>query len=210
MLKLTNVSKKYREHIVFNSVTIDMSNPGLYVFQGINGSGKSTILKVLCGVIYKSEGRIEKDVSISYLPDKFNMPKLMRSKAYVDSILNMYGIKDSSDELISKFQIPNKRIGDLSKGNQQKLGLLQVLYNKADCYVLDEPLDGLDEFAKHLVKDIIKEYIDKGKIIIMSLHGKNLFNELKPTVFDIKDGFINAKQKRKKKEEIDDGEEKEL
>ena len=92
MLKLTNVSKKYREHIVFNSVTIDMSNPGLYVFQGINGSGKSTILKVLCGVIYKSEGRIEKDVSISYLPDKFNMPKLMRSKAYVDSILNMYGM----------------------------------------------------------------------------------------------------------------------
>ncbi|MBO5542800.1 MAG: ATP-binding cassette domain-containing protein [Acholeplasmatales bacterium] len=210
MLKLTNVSKKYREHIVFNSVTIDMSNPGLYVFQGINGSGKSTILKVLCGVIYKSEGRIEKDVSISYLPDKFNMPKLMKAKAYVDSILNMYGIKDSSDELISKFQIPNKRIGDLSKGNQQKLGLLQVLYNEADCYVLDEPLDGLDEFAKHLVKDIIKEYIDKGKIIIMSLHGKNLFNELKPTVFDIKDGFINAKQKRKKKEEIDDGEEKEL
>ena len=210
MLKLTNVSKKYREHIVFNSVTIDMSNPGLYVFQGINGSGKSTILKVLCGVIYKSEGRIEKDVSISYLPDKFNMPKLMKAKAYVDNILNMYGIKDSSDELISKFQIPNKRIGDLSKGNQQKLGLLQVLYNEADCYVLDEPLDGLDEFAKHLVKDIIKEYIDKGKIIIMSLHGKNLFNELKPTVFDIKDGFINPKQKRKKKEEIDDGEEKEL
>ena len=210
MLKLTNVSKKYREHIVFNSVTIDMSNPGLYVFQGINGSGKSTILKVLCGVIYKSAGRIEKDVSISYLPDKFNMPKLMKAKAYVDSILNMYGIKDSSDELISKFQIPNKRIGDLSKGNQQKLGLLQVLYNEADCYVLDEPLDGLDEFAKHLVKDIIKEYIDKGKIIIMSLHGKNLFNELKPTVFDIKDGFINPKQKRKKKEEIDDGEEKEL
>ncbi|MBR6288194.1 MAG: ATP-binding cassette domain-containing protein [Acholeplasmatales bacterium] len=210
MLKLTNVSKKYREHIVFNSVTIDMSNPGLYVFQGINGSGKSTILKVLCGVIYKSEGRIEKDVSISYLPDKFNMPKLMRSKAYVDSILNMYGMKESSDELISKFQIPNKRIGDLSKGNQQKLGLLQVLYNEADCYVLDEPLDGLDEFAKHLVKDIIKDYIDKGKIIIMSLHGKNLFNEFKPTVFDIKDGFINPKQKRKKKEEIDDGEEKEL
>ncbi len=210
MLKLTNVSKKYREHIVFNSVTIDMSNPGLYVFQGINGSGKSTILKVLCGVIYKSEGRIEKDVSISYLPDKFNMPKLMRSKAYVDSILNMYGMKESSDELISKFQIPNKRIGDLSKGNQQKLGLLQVLYNEADCYVLDEPLDGLDEFAKHLVKDIIKDYIDKGKIIIMSLHGKNLFNEFKPTVFDIKDGFINHKQKRKKKEEIDDGEEKEL
>lgn len=210
MLKLTNVSKKYKDHIVFNSVTIDMSKPGLYIFQGINGSGKSTILKVLCGVIYKSEGKMDNDVSISYLPDKFNMPKLMKTKAYVDCILSMYGINEKCDELISKFQIPNKRIGDLSKGNQQKLGLLQVLYNEADCYVLDEPLDGLDDFAKHLVKDIVKEYIDKGKIIIMSLHGKNLFNELKPTIFDIKDGFINAKAKRKKKEDDLDGEEKEL
>ena len=201
MLKLTNVSKKYREHIVFNSVTIDMSNPGLYVFQGINGSGKSTILKVLCGVIYKSEGRIEKDVSISYLPDKFNMPKLMKAKAYVDSILNMYGIKDSSDELISKFQIPNKRIGDLSKGNQQKLGLLQVLYNEADCYVLDEPLDGLDEYAKHILKEEIIKLKENNKIIILSLHNKNLFNDLKPKIFEIKEGFIKLKERKKKSNE---------
>ncbi len=209
MLKLTNVSKKYKDHIVFNSVTIDMSEPNIYVFQGINGSGKSTILKVLAGIIYKSEGRMEKNVTISYLPDKFNMPKLMKAKSYVYNILKMRDLSDLTDELISKFQIPNKRIGDLSKGNQQKLGLLQVLYNEADCYILDEPLDGLDDFAKHLVKDIIKEYKENGKIIIMSLHGKNLFNDLKPVVFDIKDGFINTKSKRKKKEEIKD-EEKEL
>ena len=86
MLKLTNVSKKYRDHIVFNSVSIDMTNPGLYIFQGINGSGKSTILKVLSGVIYKSEGKMEKDVTISYLPDKFNMPKLMKARSYVFNV----------------------------------------------------------------------------------------------------------------------------
>jgi len=208
MLKLTNVSKKYRDHVVFNNVTIDASNPGIYIFQGINGSGKSTVLKVLAGVIYKSDGKFLHDVSISYLPDKFNMPKLMKVRAYVKNILKMYEKENLADELISKFQIPNKRIGDLSKGNQQKLGLLQVLYNEADCYILDEPLDGLDDFAKHLVKDIIREYAENGKIIILSLHGKNLFNDLKPTVFDIKDGFINAKKKKKKGEILD--EEKEL
>lgn len=210
MLKLTNVSKKYKDHIVFNSVSIDMSNSGIYIFQGINGSGKSTILKVLAGIIYKTDGRMEKDVSISYLPDKFNMPKLMKAKNYIYNVLSMNNLENMTDELISKFQIPNKRIGDLSKGNQQKLGLLQVLYNEADCYILDEPLDGLDDFAKHLIKDIIKEYIEKGKIIILSLHGKNLFNDLKPIVFDIKDGFINPKARRKKKEENIEDEEKEL
>lgn len=210
MLKLTNVSKKYKDHIVFNNVTLDMTNPDIYIFSGINGSGKSTLLKVLAGIIYKSEGKMEKDVSISYLPDKFNMPKLMKAKNYVYNILNMSKKEDLTDELISKFQIPNKRIGDLSKGNQQKLGLLQILYNDADCYILDEPLDGLDEFAKHLIKDIIKEYKENGKIIIMSLHAKNLFNDLKPVFFDIKDGFINKKSKRKKKEDNLDGEEKEL
>ena len=54
MFKLTNVSKKYKNNIVVESVSIDMSSPGLYIFQGINGSGKSTILKILAGIIYKT------------------------------------------------------------------------------------------------------------------------------------------------------------
>lgn len=207
MLKLLNVSKRYNKNSVFDALTIDMSNPGLYIFLGINGSGKSTILKIISKVIYKTDGKIESDVSISYLPDKCNLPKLMNVKSYVNTVLDMYGKKDMSLELISKFQIPNRRIGDLSKGNQQKLALLQVLYNDCDCYVLDEPLDGLDDFAKHLFKDIIKELIDNGKIIVMSLHQKQLFNDLNPIIYDIKDGFVNKKIKRNKKEKQDEKQE---
>ena len=210
MFKLTNVSKKYKNNIVVESVSIDMSSPGLYIFQGINGSGKSTILKILAGIIYKTDGRIEKDVTVSYLPDKFNLPKLMKTKDYIKSILEMYGKKDLFDDILSKFQIPNRRIGELSKGNIQKVGLVQILYNDADCYVLDEAIDGLDEYAKRLLKDIIKEYIDAGKIIIMSLHNKTLFNDLNPITFDIKDGFINVKKKKRKKEMLENEEKEEL
>ncbi|MCR5112507.1 MAG: ATP-binding cassette domain-containing protein [Acholeplasmatales bacterium] len=166
MLKLTNVEKRYKDHIIFSSVSIDMSEPGIYIFQGINGSGKSTILKVIAGIIYKTEGRLEKDVSISYLPDKFSMPKLMNVKSYVKAILKMEGKEKMADELIGLYQIPCRRIGELSKGNLQKLGLLQVFSKNADCYLLDEPLDGLDDFAKHLVKDMIKDYVNDGKIFI--------------------------------------------
>lgn len=201
MLKLTNVEKRYKDHIIFSSVSIDMSEPGIYIFQGINGSGKSTILKVIAGIIYKTEGKLEKDVSISYLPDKFSMPKLMNVKSYVKAILKMEGKEKMADELIGLYQIPCRRIGELSKGNLQKLGLLQVFSKNADCYLLDEPLDGLDDFAKHLVKDMIKDYVNDGKIIIMSLHAKNLFNDFKPKIYDVKDGLINIKKRRKKNEE---------
>ena len=102
------------------------------------------------------------------------------------------------EELVSKFQIPNKRIGELSKGNQQKLGLLQILDYEADCYILDEPLDGLDDYAKKLFKEILKEKLENNKIIILSLHNKSIFNDLSPTILDIKEGRINEKRKKPK------------
>ena len=199
MLKVIDLEKKYKD-VIFDHVNIDMSNPGLYIFYGINGSGKSTLLKVLSGIIFKSSGELDKDISISYLPDKFNMPKLMSVTSYVEMILDMYNKKSESSTLISLYQIPKRKIGELSKGNQQKLGLLQVLSNDCDCYILDEPLDGLDDFAKSLFKNIINEKIKSGHIVIMSLHGKNLFSDLHPRIFDVKDGKITERKKRKNEE----------
>ena len=167
MLKLNNITKKYKENIILDDISFDFSNPGLYILRGINGSGKSTIIKIISGIIFKSKGKIENDLSVSYLPDKFIMPKLMKVKDYVIEITN----KNIYKELINYYQLPlNKRIGDLSKGNLQKLGLLQLFYNDSDCYLLDEPLDGLDDFARNLFKEKIKEKLDLNKIIIISLH----------------------------------------
>ena len=202
MLKVIDLEKKYND-VIFDHVTIDMSKPGLYIFQGINGSGKSTLLKIIAGSIFKSSGKIEKDVTISYLPDKYTMPKLMTVISYVECVLDIYGKKSEASSLISMYQIPKRRIGELSKGNQQKLGLLQVLANNADCYILDEPIDGLDDFAKKLFKDIIKEKIKEGSIVIMSIHGKNLYNDLHPRIFDVKNKEIKERKKRKN-EEIQD------
>lgn len=200
MLRVVDLEKRYKD-VIFDHVSIDMSKPGLYIFQGINGSGKSTILKVIAGIIYKSSGKLEKDVSIAYLPDKYSMPKLMSVTSYVELVLDMYGKKSEASKLIGMYQIPKRRIGELSKGNQQKLGLLQIFSNECDCYILDEPIDGLDDFAKHLVKDIVSEKIKTGHIVIMSLHGKNLFNDLHPRIFDVKDGKILERKRRKNEEE---------
>ncbi|MGM9970494.1 MAG: ATP-binding cassette domain-containing protein [Anaeroplasma sp.] len=191
MLYINNIKKKYKNHLILNNITLKIDKPGLYILQGVNGCGKSTLLKILGKIIYKSDGKIENDFKIAYLPDKFSLPKLMNVKSYLSHLTCL-----DIDNLLARYQIPNMRIEKLSKGNYQKLGILQVLSFDADCYLLDEPLDGLDDFAKKLFKTIISEKIDGGKLIIMSLHNKNLFNELRPTVYIIKDGCINEKRKK--------------
>lgn len=196
MLKLIQVEKRYKKNKVLQEISLDFSPPGLYILQGVNGSGKSTLIKILAGVIFKSGGEIKKEFSISYLPDKFLFPKLMRVDGYIAKVFSLYKIKEKSLNWLKEYQIPKKRIGELSKGNLQKLGLLQILSHPADCYILDEPLDGLDDFAKRLVKKKVMEKLQEHKTIILSLHNKSLFQELHPKIIEIRNGFCYEKKKK--------------
>lgn len=195
MLEVINLSKSFKGLTVLKNVSLRLEEPGLYILNGVNGSGKSTMLRLIAGMLYKSSGKILDNTTISYLPDRFTMPKLMRVKDYLEIII---GNKDNTERLISTYQIPNTLIGALSKGNLQKLGILQILNRDSEVYLFDEPIDGLDDFAKRLFKDEIKRKIKEDHaIILMSLHNKSYFNDLKPTVFNIKDGEINERKRRK-------------
>ena len=197
MLDMILVEKKYKNHTVFSNVSISFCKGNLYILQGINGSGKSTLLKIIAGIIYKTSGKVIKSGQISYLPDKFSMPKLMKVKSYFMEVFNTPNKEELYKELMEIYQIPNKRIGDLSKGNLQKLGLMQILHYDAKIYLLDEPLDGLDDRAKNILRDEIKKKLEDDKIVIMSLHNKTFFNELNPIVIEIKEGMVYEKKKRK-------------
>ena len=198
MLEFIGVEKKYKDHFVFSNMNISFKEGNLYILQGVNGSGKSTILKLIAGIIYKSSGKIIKNKDVSYLPDKFNMPKLMKVKSYLMEVFyDKPNKEDLYNSLMNIYQIPNKRIGDLSKGNQQKLGILQIMSGDADIYLLDEPLDGLDDKAKRIVRDEIKAKLDLGRVVILSLHNKTFFNELNPIIIEIKEGTVNEKKRHK-------------
>ncbi len=196
MLELKNVDKKFGKLLCIKNINLSFDSPGLYLFHGPNGSGKSTVLKIMSQMIYKSSGDYEVQEVISYLPDKFLLPKLMRVKSYVKSIFRLYRVVDKPLEVLEKYQIPNKRIKELSKGNLQKLGILQIFSIPAKIYILDEPLDGLDDFAKKLFKEAITEVIHRGGIVIMSLHNRGYLNDLHPRVYEMKDGGCYEKKKK--------------
>ena len=195
MLKVINLSKKFKANEVFLNTNLEITDPGLYIIYGNNGSGKSTIIKIIAGMIYKTSGKLIREGSISYLPDRFSMPRLMRAKDYLN-IVSDRSLSYKIDELMCDYQIPNKLIGSLSKGNLQKLGIIQALMNNSDIYLFDEPIDGLDDSSKRIFKRDIKEIILNNRIVLMALHNKTFFNDLNPTILTIKEGNICEKRKK--------------
>ena len=193
MISLNNIEKKYRNKMVLSNISFEINSPGIYIINGKNGSGKSTLIKIISKVIYKTSGTMSVDGTISYLPDKFMMPRLMRASSYLKLALDN---NQNIMKLLDKYLIPNKKICELSKGNLQKLGLLQILNKNADIYVLDEALDGLDDADKKIIKQDIIDLVEAGKIVILSLHTKITFGDLKSQLFEIKDGCINEKRKK--------------
>ncbi len=195
-MKIQNLIKKYKGINVINNITLTIEEPGLYIIYGQNGSGKTTLIKIIASIIYKTSGDFNNDFSISYLPDKFSLPLLQKAKDYIQNILKLYQINYDAKLLMEEYKIPNKKIKELSKGNLQKIGLLQTFIKDTDCYIFDEPLDGLDDFAKKLFKEMIIKKLNDKKILIISMHNKNSLLDLKPNIFVMKGGDIFEKKKK--------------
>ena len=167
MYKIEKLVKKYGNKLILNNINYEFMPGYLYLISGENGSGKSTLIKILAKAISKSSGKISDDINISYLPDKYNLPKLISTFNYLYSYSND---KELTKYYMNRYLIPDKLILNLSKGNYQKIGIAMMLMNKADMYLLDEPFDGIDIDIKGLLKEDIKELINDNKIVIVVSH----------------------------------------
>lgn len=167
MLELEHVYKKYGNKLILNDINYVFKPGYLYMIKGENGSGKSTLIKILAKAISKTKGKIKSDVDICYLPDKYNLPKLMKVSNYLYSYSNN---KKLVNHYMKRYLIPDKLILNLSKGNYQKIGIIMILMNDVDVYLLDEPFDGLDIDIKEVVKEDIKNLVNNNKIVILVSH----------------------------------------
>ena len=187
MLKLENVRKTYGSLVAVDNLSFSVKNGEIFGLLGENGAGKTTTFRMIMGLLEPDKGKITLDgKKIDYkVTDKIGFVTEERSlltKLTVKEMIEYYGVLKGMDESnidkkldywLEKFEITeykNKKIKELSKGNQQKIQFISAVINDPKLLILDEPFTGLDPINVGLLKDAVKELQKKGCSIIFSSH----------------------------------------
>lgn len=169
-------AKKHYLDICFD---LKINKGDLIIISGTNGTGKSTLLKLIVGFIKPDRGTITKRTKrITYLSEHQALPESLLVEDYLNAIERIRGGK-YNQSLFENFDIPyNKKIFELSKGNKQKLAIVSTVIGLNDLYVFDEPLSGLDDKSTLVFKELITQMKNNNKSVVISTHNPQKFNEL--------------------------------
>lgn len=196
IVKANNLSKKFGDKYISKNLSFEIPKNTTTFISGENGSGKSVTLKLIAGFLTPTEGNIQREYSkISYTPDKFPSNINLTILEYLKYITNVYNENvETTFNYINLFSLDsqkNLKLKNCSKGTLQKVNIIQALLSKADIYLLDEPLSGLDANTQRLVIDILNRLKGTATIIFTS-HEKNFANSICTHILDIKTGFIKS------------------
>src|ERR1035437_7559296 len=187
-ISITNLTKKYEEQTVLNNITFEIGEGEVVGFLGPNGAGKTTTMRILAGALSYDTGQVKicgVEVNddplrtksfVGYLPEQNPLYLEMYVKEYLLFVADTYGLgKESSrrvNELIDLVGLRpefHKKIGQLSKGFRQRVGLAQALIPNPKVLILDEPTTGLDPNQLEEIRSLIRE-IGKDKTVLLSTH----------------------------------------
>ena len=188
MIEFINAKKCYCNKIIIDNINLVINDGDFILLIGKNGSGKSTILKLIAGVINIDKKMIYKNLYNAYLPEKFSLPRNLYVKEFILFLEETFNIDLSY--YINYLVIPNKKIKELSKGNLQKLGIITMISSKLNTILLDEPTEGMDNELKKKYLFLIKDLHKKGKTIIISTHNPKDYISLNPRKIYLNEGKI--------------------
>lgn len=174
-IKLEEAGKRY----LTKRFNLTIQKNEFWVISGANGSGKTTLLLMILGFIRPDTGIIDKKkLKIGYLPEKMMLPPFIKAFDYLETMARIK--KDQVNmAYIYRLNVPlNLSIYQLSKGNQQKLGILQALMGHPKLVVLDEPFSGLDEESICHVVELLEDVIKQGVSFLISTHQPERFSHL--------------------------------
>ena len=206
ILELKNIEKSFGTKKVLTGVSFKAEGGKAFGLLGRNGAGKTTSIRILMDVFPANSGEVlidgkpidYKKVGIGYLPEERGLyPK----KIIIDQLVYFAELKgmNSKDavksvdywlERLEMTEYRNKRLDTLSKGNQQKIQLITALAHDPDIVILDEPFSGLDPVNAMLLKDVVKEQIKKGKIVLFSSHQMNYIEEFCDSIAILNEGKV--------------------
>ncbi len=192
-LELQTIFKSFGEKEVLSGIGFSAESGSAFGLLGRNGAGKTTTIRILMGVFPANSGQVLLDgkpidhqkTRIGYLPEERGLyPK----KKILDQLVYFACLQGLSQkeatravdhwlERLGMTEYRNKRLDTLSKGNQQKIQLVTALAHDPAIIILDEPFSGLDPVNAMLLKDVVKEEIARGKIVLFSSHQMNYIEE---------------------------------
>ncbi len=187
MLKVENVSKYYDDFLAVDNLSFEVNKGEIFGLLGVNGAGKTTTFRMIMGLLDISSGNITMDEKkidysvtdqIGFLTEERSLLSKLTVKEqcyFIGHLKNMADeeIEKKLDNLLKIFDIleyKDKKIKELSKGNQQKVQFITAILNDPKLLILDEPFSGLDPINIELFKKVITDLSKKGSMIIFSSH----------------------------------------
>ncbi len=179
-LNINGVSKSFGKKKVLNDVSLEVKSGEIFGLIGLNGAGKTTMIKIILGLLRQDigdvsiyGGDVEKPATrknLSFLPEKFQPSAFLKGREFLSLTLSYYGKKYNhkiAQEMSKKLDLDpdalNVKITKYSKGMGQKLGLLSAFLTEAPLLMLDEPMSGLDPSARIHLKDALLDYVNNSQ-----------------------------------------------
>ena len=203
---VNEVSKSIYGVPIINSVSMTLVSGNVYGFQGINGSGKTMLMRLICGLIYPTKGEIVIDGK--RLGKEITFPQseglLLENPAFLDSYTGFENLEmlASIKNIITREEIheaitsvgleplDKRKYKKFSLGMKQRLGIAAAIMEKPDILILDEPTNSLDSSGVSLVKTIIAKERERGAIIILACHDLPVLQDVSDEIFLLEQGKI--------------------
>ncbi|MEW6195387.1 MAG: ATP-binding cassette domain-containing protein [Bacteroidota bacterium] len=186
-LEVKNLTKQFNTLRAVDKASFEVPEGSIFGLIGRNGAGKTTTIRMMMGIYLPDEGEVnlrgvkvgqEFKNKVGYLPEErglYKKMKVLETLLYFAEIKGKSGrdVHKKAEEYLKRFELYDRRLSkveDLSKGNQQKLQFIATILHDPEFIILDEPFSGLDPLNTNLLKDIILEMKERGKVIIFSTH----------------------------------------
>ena len=206
VLEIKGIGKTINNNVILKDVNLSLEFGNIYGLKGMNGSGKTVLLKIICGIMFPTEGEILLD-NKSYTKDKKFLESLGALIEYPGFIKDENGFNnlkyladinskisdDSIKEAIKRVGLDytdKRKVKKYSLGMKQRLGIAQAIMENPEILILDEPTNGLDDSGLEIIKDIILENKKENKLVLVVSHDKEFLDLICDEIYFIKNGSI--------------------
>ncbi len=205
-IKITHLSKKIKKAVILDDVNMELESGRIYGLKGKNGSGKTMLMRAICGLITPTNGTVEIDGKI--LGKDISFPEsigvLIENPSFISNYTGMKNLqvlasiqKHIGDEeirntleLVGLDPDDKRTFKKYSLGMKQRLGIAEAIMERPDIVILDEPINALDESGATMIREILHNLRNEGKLIILACHDTEELNFLADEIYEIAEGRI--------------------